>query len=55
MIVEATGLHKAFGSTKVLDGVDLHVAEGTVFALLGPNGAGKPVIKLGHTFAAGSL
>jgi ABC-2 type transport system ATP-binding protein len=41
MIVEATGLHKAFGSTKVLDGVDLHVAEGTVFALLGPNGAGK--------------
>jgi ABC-2 type transport system ATP-binding protein len=41
MIVEATGLHKAFGSTKVLDGVDLHVAEGTIFALLGPNGAGK--------------
>ncbi|GAA0818723.1 ATP-binding cassette domain-containing protein [Streptosporangium amethystogenes subsp. fukuiense] len=41
MIVEATGLHKAFGPAKVLDGVDLHVAEGTVFALLGPNGAGK--------------
>ncbi|MEU4834080.1 ATP-binding cassette domain-containing protein [Streptosporangium sp. NPDC023615] len=41
MIVEATGLYKAFGSTKVLEGVDLHVAEGTVFALLGPNGAGK--------------
>ncbi|GII77458.1 daunorubicin resistance protein DrrA family ABC transporter ATP-binding protein [Sphaerisporangium rufum] len=41
MIVEVSGLHKAFGSTKVLDGVDLHVAEGTVTALLGPNGAGK--------------
>ena len=28
-------------TSEVLDGVDLHVAEGTVFALLGPNGAGK--------------
>jgi ABC-2 type transport system permease protein len=28
----------------VLDGVDLDVAEGTVFALLGPNGAGKTTI-----------
>ena len=25
----------------MLDGIDLDVAEGTVFALLGPNGAGK--------------
>jgi ABC-2 type transport system ATP-binding protein len=25
----------------VLDGMDLHVSEGTIFALLGPNGAGK--------------
>jgi ABC-2 type transport system ATP-binding protein len=41
MIVEATGLRKAFGSTVVLDGIDLQVEEGTVFALLGPNGAGK--------------
>ncbi|MFS1304217.1 ATP-binding cassette domain-containing protein [Streptosporangium longisporum] len=44
VIVEATGLHKAFGSTQVLNGVDLHVEEGTVFALLGPNGAGKTTI-----------
>jgi ABC-2 type transport system ATP-binding protein len=37
----ATGLRKAFGDKVVLDGIDLQVAEGTVFALLGPNGAGK--------------
>jgi ABC-2 type transport system ATP-binding protein len=40
----ATGLRKAFGDHVVLDGVDLDVAEGTVFALLGPNGAGKTTI-----------
>jgi len=37
----ATGLRKSYGTQVVLDGVDLSVAEGTVFALLGPNGAGK--------------
>lgn len=41
MIVEARGLRKAYGSTAVLDGIDLEVAEGSIFALLGPNGAGK--------------
>jgi ABC-2 type transport system ATP-binding protein len=39
--IVAAGLRKAFGETVVLDGVDLTVAEGTIFALLGPNGAGK--------------
>jgi ABC-2 type transport system ATP-binding protein len=39
--VEATGLEKAFGPVRVLAGVDLRVARGSVFALLGPNGAGK--------------
>jgi len=39
--VVATGLRKSFGDHVVLDGIDLSVAEGTVFALLGPNGAGK--------------
>ncbi|WP_043659489.1 daunorubicin resistance protein DrrA family ABC transporter ATP-binding protein [Nocardia thailandica] len=37
----ARGLRKAYGDHTVLDGIDLTVAEGTVFALLGPNGAGK--------------
>jgi ABC-2 type transport system ATP-binding protein len=44
--VQATGLEKSNGKTRVLAGVDLRVARGTVFALLGPNGAGKPVTGL---------
>ena len=39
--VTATGLRKSYGKKVVLDGIDLNVPEGTVFALLGPNGAGK--------------
>ncbi len=39
--IRATGLRKSYGDHVVLDGIDLEVAEGTVFALLGPNGAGK--------------
>ena len=42
--IAATGLRKSFGDNLVLDGVDLTVAPGTVFALLGPNGAGKTTI-----------
>ncbi|GAA1030407.1 ABC transporter ATP-binding protein [Virgisporangium ochraceum] len=39
--VEVRGLRKAYGDTVAVDGVDLSVAPGEVFALLGPNGAGK--------------
>ena len=39
--VEAAGLVKSYGDVRVLHGVDLRVARGSVFALLGPNGAGK--------------
>jgi ABC-2 type transport system ATP-binding protein len=39
--IEVRGLRKAYGSTTALDGIDLSVASGEVFALLGPNGAGK--------------
>jgi ABC-2 type transport system ATP-binding protein len=39
--ISVTGLRKSFGDKVVLDGIDLTVAEGTIFSLLGPNGAGK--------------
>jgi ABC-2 type transport system ATP-binding protein len=39
--IVASGLRKSFGDHVVLDGIDLDVAEGMIFALLGPNGAGK--------------
>jgi ABC-2 type transport system ATP-binding protein len=42
--IAATGLRKSYGEHLVLDGIDLDVAEGTIFALLGPNGAGKTTI-----------
>jgi len=42
--ITVRGLRKAFGDKVVLDGIDLDVREGTVFALLGPNGAGKTTV-----------
>jgi ABC-2 type transport system ATP-binding protein len=39
--ISAHAVRKSFGEHIVLDGVDLTVAEGTIFSLLGPNGAGK--------------
>jgi len=39
--ISTRAVRKSFGEHIVLDGVDLTVAEGTIFALLGPNGAGK--------------
>ncbi|WP_331771201.1 ATP-binding cassette domain-containing protein (plasmid) [Embleya sp. NBC_00888] len=39
--VSATDLRKSYGDKVVLDGIDLRIPAGSVFALLGPNGAGK--------------
>ena len=39
--ISVTGLVKAFGQTRALDGLDLTVRTGEVHGFLGPNGAGK--------------
>ena len=39
--VSARGLTKSFGTLKAVDGIDLEVPVGQIFAILGPNGAGK--------------
>lgn len=39
--IEVKDLTKAYGSNKVLQGINLQVKRGTMLALLGPNGAGK--------------
>jgi ABC-2 type transport system ATP-binding protein len=41
LAISARAVRKSFGDHVALDGVDLTVTEGTIFALLGPNGAGK--------------
>jgi ABC-2 type transport system ATP-binding protein len=40
-IVIAEGLHKTYGTTHALSGLDLGIRAGSVCGLLGPNGAGK--------------
>ena len=52
-IIEVQAVRKAYGDHVVLDGIDLRVASGTIFALLGPNGAGKTtLIRILTTLAA---
>jgi Cu-processing system ATP-binding protein len=43
-MVEIVDLHKKFGKNNVLNGVDLNINEGGIFAVLGPNGSGKTTI-----------
>ncbi|HXW95850.1 MAG TPA: ATP-binding cassette domain-containing protein [Nitrososphaerales archaeon] len=44
LAIEAQGLVKVFGTNRAVDGVDLSVPVGRIYALLGPNGAGKTTI-----------
>ena len=40
-VISVSGLRKSYGSNHAVDGVDLAIEQGEIFALLGPNGAGK--------------
>ena len=45
IILDIKGLTKVYsGGTRALDGVDLSIRKGEIFALLGPNGAGKTTL-----------
>jgi branched-chain amino acid transport system ATP-binding protein len=41
VILQATGLARAFGGLRAVDGVDFDLLQGEIQALIGPNGAGK--------------
>jgi branched-chain amino acid transport system ATP-binding protein len=42
--LELAGVHKSFGATPIIRGVDMSVARGERHALIGPNGAGKSTL-----------
>jgi ABC-2 type transport system ATP-binding protein len=42
--IQARGLVKKFGDLRAVDGIDLDVPRGMIFAILGPNGAGKTTL-----------
>ncbi len=44
LAVSARGLVKSFGELRAVDGIDLDVPRGMIFAILGPNGAGKTTL-----------
>lgn len=43
-MIKINGLHKKFGKLTVLDGLDLDIGSGGIFAILGPNGSGKTTL-----------
>jgi ABC-2 type transport system ATP-binding protein len=40
-VIEVRDLHKSYGLLAAVDGIDLSIEQGEIFAILGPNGAGK--------------
>jgi len=43
-MIDIKNLHKKFGKLTVLDGLDLEINKGGIFAILGPNGSGKTTL-----------
>jgi len=43
-MIQLTNLHKAFGSQKVLNGLNLTIPAGQITAIIGPSGEGKSVL-----------
>jgi ABC-type lipoprotein export system ATPase subunit len=44
VVAEAAGLHKRYGSTPVLDGLDAELRAGALHAVVGPSGSGKTTL-----------
>jgi ABC-2 type transport system ATP-binding protein len=43
-VIEVRNLHKSYGLLEAVDGIDLAIERGEIFAILGPNGAGKTTV-----------
>ena len=43
-MIQATGIHKSFGSLEVLKGIDLHIAPKEIVSIVGASGAGKSTL-----------
>jgi len=43
-MIQATGIHKSYGSLEVLKGIDLHISKKEIVSIVGASGAGKSTL-----------